>query len=86
MIGGVIRHMLPHLSRVSHLHVITGPQGLGCNRYKLVCALYLGSLQSQGIAVTSRGLLDERFDSCDTACYLSPSSYVVASVYGVFSE
>ena len=51
---------------------------MGCNRYKLVCALYLGSLQGQGIAVTSRGLLDERFDSCDTVCYLSPSLYVVA--------
>ena len=61
-------------------------KGLGCNRYKFVCVVYLGSLQSQGMAITSRCLLDERFDRCSTACYRNPWLYVVASIYGVFYE
>ena len=36
-------------------------KGVGCNRYKFVCMVYLGLLQSQGMAITSHYLLNERF-------------------------
>ena len=60
--------------------------GVGCNRYKFVCVVYLGLLQSQGMTITSRYLLDERFDRYSTACNRNLSLHVVASIYGVFYE
>ena len=60
--------------------------GVGCDRYKFVCVVYLGLLKSQGMTITSRYLLDERFDRYSIACYRNLSLYVVASIYGVFYE
>lgn len=59
---------------------------LGCNRFKFVCMIYLGSLQSQGMSITSRCLMDERFDRCATASYRNGSLFVVATIYGIFRE
>ena len=59
---------------------------LECNRFKLVCVIYLGSLLSQGMAITSRCVLDARFDRCATASYRNSSLYVVATIYGLFCE
>jgi len=61
-------------------------KGLGCNRFKFVCVVYLGPLQSQGMAITSRCVMDQRFDRCATATYRNPSLYVVATIYAVFRE
>lgn len=61
-------------------------KGLGCNRFKFVCVVYLGSLQSQGMAITSRCVMDERFDRCATVSYRNTSLYVVATIYRVFHE
>ena len=36
-------------------------KGVGCNRFKFVCMVYLGLLQSQEMAITSHYLLNERF-------------------------
>ena len=61
-------------------------KGLGCNRFKFVCVVYLGSLHSQGMAITSRCVMDQRYDRCTTASYRNSSLYVVATIYGVFCE
>ena len=61
-------------------------KGLGCNRFKFVCMVYLGPLQSQGLCIASRCMLDERFDRCASATYRSPSLYVVATIYGIYRE
>ena len=50
-------------------------KGVGCNRYKFMCMVYLGLLQSQGMAITSHYLLNERFDRYSTACYRNLSLY-----------
>ena len=47
-------------------------KGLGCNRNQFVCVVYLGPLQSQGMTITSRYVMDQRFDRCATATYRSP--------------
>lgn len=59
---------------------------LGCNRFKFVCLVYLGSKQSQGMSITSRCLLDERFDRCATASFQNGSLFVVATIYGIYLE
>lgn len=61
-------------------------KALGCNRFKFVCMVYLGPLQSQGLCIASRCMLDERFDRCATATYRSHSLYVVATIYGLYRE
>lgn len=59
---------------------------LGSNRFKFVCMVYLGPLQSQGMCIASRCVMDERFDRCATASYRSPSLYAVATIYGIYRE
>ena len=61
-------------------------KALGCNRFKFVCMVYLGPLQSQGMCIASRCMMDERFDKCATATFRSHSLYVVATIYGVYRE
>ncbi|XP_078354498.1 dynein light chain Tctex-type 5-B-like [Oculina patagonica] len=61
-------------------------KALGCNRFKFVCVVYLGPLQSQGMCIASRCMLDERFDRCATATYRSHSLYAVATIYGLYRE
>ena len=59
---------------------------LGSNRFKFVCMVYLGPLQSQGMCIASRCIMDERFDRCATATFRSPWLYVVATIYGLYRE
>ncbi|KAJ7330609.1 hypothetical protein OS493_022224 [Desmophyllum pertusum] len=61
-------------------------KNLGSDRFKFVCMVYLGSLQSQGMSITSRCVMDERFDRCATASFRNHSLYVVATIYGVYRE
>ena len=59
---------------------------LGSNRFKFVCMVYLGPLQSQGMCIASRCIMDERFDRCAAATFRSPWLYVVATIYGLYRE
>lgn len=59
---------------------------MGYVRYKIVCIVDMGSVEAQGIRVTSRCLWDKVHDSLGSATFKNESLFAVGTVFGVYQE